>query len=147
MNSFLILTVVIFWAGFVSSISFMEAWLKFRVEGVTLGIGLSIGKKVFGTLNRVEWALGVSYAVLWTFGHQTSGATVSALSVLLFALLAIQTFYLLPRLDQRIDLIVAGEKVPKSHHHVYFVILELLKVAFLIALAYQWWSGISSAPV
>ena len=30
------------WIGFVSAISFMEAWLKFRASGVTLPIGLGI---------------------------------------------------------------------------------------------------------
>jgi len=41
--------------GFVLSISFMEAWLKFQAEGVTQAIGLSIGRLVFGALNKVEW--------------------------------------------------------------------------------------------
>ena len=47
--------IVFFWAGSVFSISFMESWLKFRAEGVTLPIGLSIGRKVFKALNRMEW--------------------------------------------------------------------------------------------
>jgi uncharacterized membrane protein (DUF485 family) len=34
--------------GFVGAISFMEAWIKFRAPGVTLSIGLGIGKLVFG---------------------------------------------------------------------------------------------------
>jgi len=44
----------VLWLGFVLSISFMEAWLKFQAEGVTQVIGLSIGKLVFGALNKVE---------------------------------------------------------------------------------------------
>ena len=42
------------WAGFVCAISFMEAWLKFRAPGVTLPVGLSIGRLIFSALNKVE---------------------------------------------------------------------------------------------
>ena len=38
---------VFLWIGFVSAISFMEAWLKFRAPGVTLTLGLGIGRLVF----------------------------------------------------------------------------------------------------
>ncbi len=48
------ITIPILWLGFVLSISFMEAWLKFQAEGVTQVIGLNIGRLVFGTLNKVE---------------------------------------------------------------------------------------------
>ena len=38
------------WIGFVCAISFLEAWLKFRAPGVTVPIGLGIGRLVFGAL-------------------------------------------------------------------------------------------------
>ena len=56
--------ILIFWAGFVSAISFMEAWLKFQAEGVSREIGLSIGKLVFTALNRVEIVLLVSVWII-----------------------------------------------------------------------------------
>ena len=40
------------WIGFICAISFMETRLKFRAPGVTLPIGLSIGKLVFRALNK-----------------------------------------------------------------------------------------------
>jgi len=51
---FLQLFVVIFWIGFVCAISFFESWIKFRAPGITLAVGLRVGKKVFNALNRVE---------------------------------------------------------------------------------------------
>lgn len=39
---------VFIWIGFVGVISFMEAWLKFRAPGITLSLGLGIGRLVFG---------------------------------------------------------------------------------------------------
>jgi len=35
------------WIGFVCAISFMEAWLKFRAPGITVPLGLGIGRLVF----------------------------------------------------------------------------------------------------
>ena len=47
------------WIGFVCAISFMEAWLKFRAPGVTIPIGLGIGRLVFTALNLVEWVFAL----------------------------------------------------------------------------------------
>ena len=44
---------VFLWIGFVGAISFMEAWLKFKAPGVTMPIGLGIGKLVFNALNKM----------------------------------------------------------------------------------------------
>lgn len=45
---------VFLWLGFVFAISFMEAWIKFRAPGMTLQIGLGIGRLVFNALNKIE---------------------------------------------------------------------------------------------
>lgn len=47
------------WLGMVLAISFLEAPLKFRAPGVTVPIGLGIGRRVFRALNRVEAVLAV----------------------------------------------------------------------------------------
>src|SRR5665647_802388 len=47
------------WAGFIGAISFMESWLKFRAPGLTMPVGLNIGKLVFSALNKVEWAFAI----------------------------------------------------------------------------------------
>jgi hypothetical protein len=46
--------VVFVWPGMVLAISFLEAPLKLRAPGVTLAIGLGIGRLVFRALNLVE---------------------------------------------------------------------------------------------
>jgi hypothetical protein len=47
------------WLGMVLAISFLEAPLKFRAPGITLALGLGIGRLVFAALNRVEVVLAV----------------------------------------------------------------------------------------
>ena len=49
--------VVFVWLGMVLAISFIEAPLKFRAPGVTLQIGLGIGRLVFRALNACELSL------------------------------------------------------------------------------------------
>src|SRR3954453_22433267 len=48
------------WLGMVLAISFLEAPLKFRAPGVTVPIGLGIGRLVFRALNIVEFILGAT---------------------------------------------------------------------------------------
>jgi hypothetical protein len=50
------------WLGMVLAISFLEAPLKFRAPGVTIPIGLGIGRLVFRALNAVEAGLAVAVA-------------------------------------------------------------------------------------
>lgn len=122
---------VFLWIGFVCAISFMEAWLKFRAPGVTIPIGLGIGRLVFKALNRVEWALAlVSVVCLYTAKHDLFSGKMLAL-YLPVVLLLIQTVLLLPGLDKRAELHIKGEPVPSSHGHFYFVAAETVKVISL----------------
>lgn len=142
---YILMAVILFWAGFVSSISFMEAWLKFRIEGVTVNVGLRIGKRIFNALNRMEWVFLSIFTTFLILHFNIINTTISILTTLIFVILALQTFYLLPRLEKRIDLILAGENIPRSKHHIYFIAAELLKVSILFGLAFSCWvSSISN---
>lgn len=134
----LIVALLFFWTGFVCAISFMEAWLKFRVKGVTLAIGLSIGKKVFTALNLMEWGFLLLYAALFVSVRSYRFEVLTYLFVSILLILVIQTFFLLPRLNKRVHLIVEGTSVEKSFLHVYYVSLELLKVILLTILGFYW---------
>lgn len=119
------------WIGFICAISFMETQLKFRAPGVTLPIGLSIGKRVFRALNKMEWAFAIIIAIdmLISKGHLNRlifwgyGLTLS--------LLVTQTFWLLPALENRADALISGQTLLPSALHWYFVAAELGKVLAL----------------
>ncbi|HEX2936176.1 MAG TPA: hypothetical protein VHO72_12560 [Bacteroidales bacterium] len=138
----LIVALLFFWTGFVCAISFMEAWLKFRVKGVTLAIGLSIGKKVFTALNLMEWAFLLLYAALFVSVRSYRFEVLTYLFVSILLILVMQTFFLLPRLNKRVHLIVEGTSVEKSFLHVYYVSLELLKVILLTILGFYWMANL-----
>ncbi len=134
-NIFATSIIVIFiWVGFVCSISFMEAWLKFRAPNVTLEIGMGIGRLVFSALNRVEWAFMALLVLCVILGRNKSRYTKSIFFYVPIAILLVQTFVLLPVLIEKAEAISQGLSVSKSFHHFYFIFLEVAKVISLFFL-------------
>lgn len=120
------------WLGMVLAISFLEAPLKFRAPGVTIPLGLGIGRVVFRALNLVETVLAAMVMAAVAVGDRTAGAV--ALTAVAAAVLAVQLGLVRPRLNRRSDRILAGENLPRSGTHHYYVVLEVAKVAALIGL-------------
>jgi len=120
------------WLGMVVAISFLEAPLKFRAPGVTLRIGLGIGRLVFRGLNIAEAILAAVLLVSAAAAAQPPPARVLAAGAAAIALLLIQIAIVRPRLSRRSDRVLAGEDVPRSRAHYAYVALELLKVAALL---------------
>ena len=113
------------WIGFICAISFMEAWLKFRAPGVTLPIGLGIGRLVFAALNKVEWVFAA--AILICNMRVAKKLNFNLFYILAILILIIQTAWLLPGLDARAVLYIEGKTVPHSNLHLYYAIAEGIK--------------------
>ncbi|MEW2492370.1 hypothetical protein AB0942_02245 [Streptomyces nodosus] len=124
--------VVFLWLGMVLAISFLEAPLKFRAPGVTIPIGLGIGRMVFRALNLVEAVLAAVVVAAVAAGGPP--AAVVVLTAVTVALLAVQLGVVRPRLNRRSDRVLAGEDLPRSRGHVYYVALETAKVIALTVL-------------
>ncbi|MFI1164595.1 hypothetical protein ACH4UM_13440 [Streptomyces sp. NPDC020801] len=120
------------WLGMVLAISFLEAPLKFRAPGVTVPVGLGIGRLVFRALNLVETALAAVLIVAVAAGGAPTRIT--ALTAAVAVLLLAQLAFVRPRLNRRSDRVLAGEDLPRSRGHLAYVALEIAKVAVLIAL-------------
>ena len=118
------------WLGMVLAISFLEAPLKFRAPGVTLQIGLGIGRVVFRALNVCEVLLAVTVVVaVWAGGAGTLGVAAVAVAVVM---LTVQIVAVRPALTRRSDQVLAGAEGPRSHAHVVYVGLEVVKVIALV---------------
>ncbi|PPJ19428.1 hypothetical protein C5E45_34460 [Nocardia nova] len=118
------------WLGMVLAISFLEAPLKFRAPGVTVPIGLGIGRLVFRALNSVEIVFAATIVVALAIDPPGT-VTVTALMVALAALL-VQLTLVRPRLTRRSDAVLAGHDSPRSRGHYEYVVLEILKIAALL---------------
>jgi len=95
------------WLGLVLGISFLEAPLKFRAPGVTLPLGLGIGRLVFAALNRVEVLLAVAVWVALLAGPRSRASMAVAGAVVL--VLLVQLAAVRPALIRRSDRVLAGE--------------------------------------
>jgi hypothetical protein len=120
------------WLGMVLAISFLETPLKFRAPGVSVRIGLGIGRLVFRALNLVECVLAAAVVVAVAAGDapgRVLGWTVAAVAVLVGQLAVIR-----PRLNRRSDRVLAGEDLPRSRGHLLYVAFEAAKVVALFGL-------------
>ncbi|MET8770140.1 hypothetical protein [Streptomyces sp. NPDC004658] len=120
------------WLGMVLAISFLEAPLKFRAPGVTIPVGLGIGRLVFRALNAVEAVLAAVVVLAVALGD--APAAVISLTAVVAALLLAQLAVVRPLLNRRSDRVLAGEELPRSRSHLWYVALEILKAGTLIAL-------------
>ena len=130
------------WLGMVLAISFLETPLKFRAPGITVPLGLGIGRLVFRALAVVELALAGVLTAALVLGDRTT--VVIVLASLLWAVLVVKVAVLLPRLDRRARLILAGGSAPRSRLHLAYVALDGIKVVLLPVLGVVLVSGIAS---
>ncbi|PXX07240.1 hypothetical protein [Mycolicibacterium moriokaense] len=123
---------VFVWLGMVLAISFVETPLKFRAPGVTLQIGLGIGRLVFRALNACELALAA--VVVGCFAITPPGAGIAIAAAAAVVMLLVQVLVVRPRLTRRSDTVLAGEDGKRSRAHWAYVGLEIGKaIALLIA--------------
>lgn len=127
------ISLVFIWIGFVCAISFMEAWLKFKAVGVTLQIGLGIGQLVFGALNFVEIIIA-SLILSGAYLKKRIDRKQKNFNLFLIPLfiLLIQTFWVLPVLDDRATQIINGSTLEKSYWHTLYIVLEIIKFLSLL---------------
>jgi hypothetical protein len=120
------------WLGMSCAIA-MEAQLKFQAPNVTRELGLGIGKIVFTALNRIECALAILLLISFLIGFAGRRAKIIFGAILL--ILLAQTFWLMPALIERIDLIVAGNAPPDSAAHLFYIAFEISKMTLLLVLS------------
>ncbi|AKK26820.1 hypothetical protein [Mycobacterium sp. EPa45] len=124
---------VFIWLGMVLAISFLEAPLKFRAPGVTIPLGLGIGRLVFRALNICEAVLAAVIVVALVAGSPSPGV-IAAVLVAVAALLA-QVIGVRPALTRRSDAVLADAsqaEAGRSHAHYVYVVFEVVKVVALL---------------
>lgn len=123
--------VALCWFGFSAGVSFLATPAKFLAPSLSLPVALDVGRQTFAVLNKVEWVLATALLLLvavlpvrrsWL---ATAGATAAAGLVLLEAV------WLLPALDARVGIIIAGGTAPDSGLHQAYIAIEAAKLALL----------------
>lgn len=141
LKQYVMLPPVLLWSGCIIAVSFMESWLKFRAHGVIMPIGLGIGKLVFNALNKMEWFFAAILLVSYFFNKQQIDTPSLVLFGLAVWLLILQTFWLLPALDSRANMIISRKTLAPSSLHWYFIGAEVIKLGSLIILGFHLFKG------
>lgn len=131
----LLVCISLIWLGMIFGISFLGAPLGFMVPSETPEIGLSIGRRVFGVFNKVECAMALAMAILIVMVRQKDRLLIH-LGVV-WSSLALQTFWLLPILNNRVELILQGRTPAPSPVHAIYVIIEILKAVLLAVYGFR----------
>lgn len=121
------------WFGMVLAISFIEAPLKFQAPGVTLPLGLGIGRLVFFALNKMEIVAAILLIFAFWRGRSNTRSETGLFGAILLILL-LETVWLLPVLDARAELVISGTAPPFSNMHVVYIVFDAVKVIALLAL-------------
>ena len=122
------------WFGAVAAISFMEAPLKFQAPGITIPLGLGIGRLVFYALNWIEIVLAVVLLTSFVFGREFIGRVAWTLFGLILVILIAETFWLLPVLDARAVQVISGTADPFSKLHFFYIGFDAVKLVLLFSL-------------
>lgn len=132
-RSILVGSAALFWAGLLTGVSLLATPIKFTAPSLQLPVALEVGHVTFAALNKVEIAAAL-LLVLFVAGFGRSLWNLLG-ALLLVVLVALQTFWLLPVLDARVAIIVAGGTPPESSLHLLYVLVEAAKLAGLFGLA------------
>jgi hypothetical protein len=120
------------WLGVLIGISFIATPVKFRAPSLTRPAALDVGRVTFRFFSRLEWFFA---ALLLGVDAATKGASWRVpLAGLIAGVVVLQSAWLLPALDRRVAVIVAGGTLPPSHTHRTYGALEGAKLLALLAL-------------
>ncbi|QAV69259.1 hypothetical protein ESZ53_01665 [Salinibacterium sp. UTAS2018] len=126
------------WLGLIIGISFFETPLKFQAPGITLELGLGIGRLVFYAMNTTALVL----AALLTLAMIRPRATRLQWGLLagLWAVLLTQILVIRPPLNARTDAVVAGSDVGGSLWHYFYIAADgstfVLLIVFIVVTAH-----------
>lgn len=130
------LALPVLWFGMVAAISFLEAPLKFQAPGITIPLGLGIGRLVFAALNVAEGLVLLAYTLLsfWPLAARVSGARMGiwmGLAAVYVAKIAIVR----PPLNARTDEVLAGADPGQSIWHYVYIGCDVATMILLVLAA------------
>jgi hypothetical protein len=124
----------------VAAISFLETPLKFRAPGMSVPLGVGIGRIVYRALNGVETVLAATALAALLSAHRELPPAGSTALVAAAVLLAVQLLVLRPRMAHRTRELARAATEPQTPQaarvatapHLLFIGAEVLKAAALL---------------
>lgn len=122
------------WAGILIGVSFLATPAKFLAPSLTLAVALDVGRQTFGLFSKIEIFFALALVVAAMLGRQQRAIQVT--TVLVAALVAVQVMWLLPVLDERVEIILHGGTPGESSLHTLYIVLESGKLLLLGVIAW-----------
>ncbi len=121
------------WAGLSVGVAFLATPAKFLAPSLSLPVALEIGQQTFRVYSGAQFALIGLLLVLGVWSR-ARGSWYLGLSVP-GAIVMMQVFWLTPALDLRVAAVQAGlSPLPQSNLHMTYIVAEVIKVAWLLAI-------------
>jgi len=118
----IILLVSTLWIGLLIGVCFIATPAKFQAQSLTLPIALDVGRSTFAVWNHIEWALLALTVPLVVFSQARLYPAMASAAV--GAFLLVQTLVLLPALNNRIAIIIAGQQAAPSPDHLIYIAID-----------------------
>lgn len=122
------------WFGLVLGVSFLATPVKFRAKSLTRPVALDVGRTTFHAFGKLEWFLSVVLIVVTVLNRSALEPVDWFLVALVLVVVGVQTLWLIPRLDVRVQAIIDGEEPPRSHLHSVYAGAEVAKAVALLLL-------------
>lgn len=121
------------WFGLLIGVSFVATPAKFLAPSLSLPVALDVGRQTFAVFNRIEWVLAAALLPAIFLARRSIVTALAAACTL--AIIATETLWLLPLLDERVGMIIAGQAPTPSGHHLLYIWLEGIKALALATIA------------
>lgn len=118
------------WFGLIIGLGFIETPLKFLAPGITLPLGLGIGRLVFTATAIAGWVLLIALTAA-SIPAPRIARTDWALLAALWVVLAVETLVLRPLLSARSDVVIAGGDPGESWLHYGYIAADLVLLVLL----------------
>lgn len=130
------LVLPVLWFGMIAAISFIEAPLKFQAPGITIPLGLGIGRLVFAALNLAEGLVLFVLTLLsfWPVFSRVTGARLGIWAGLAVVYVA-KIVVVRPPLNARTDLVLSGADPGQSIWHYVYIACDVATMALLVIAA------------
>ncbi|MFC0183098.1 hypothetical protein SAMN04515674_10580 [Pseudarcicella hirudinis] len=126
-----VLALLCLMAGVFITISFLETPMKFQVSGITLPVALGLGKLMFELSTKIQCVFMALITGGMLLNRKTYTKTDFMVTAILCTILLLEKFWMLPFLNDRVELLSAGKSVPQSEMHSYFIYAESAKAVLL----------------
>jgi cellulose synthase/poly-beta-1,6-N-acetylglucosamine synthase-like glycosyltransferase len=126
--------VAMLWLGLLVGVAFIATPAKFMAPSLSLPVALDVGRYTFHIFNMVEWILT---AVLIVISSGGGIAWPRLLAVAAGLMVIVEAIWILPFLDVRVSLIIAGKTPPPADLHGLHIGMEVTKLLVLVAIAFD----------